>query len=38
MLTKAAFIWLKKYNNNRNIVKYYYNFKNQFYIWIYFKI
>ncbi len=34
MLTKAGFIRLKKCSN---IVKYYYNFKKPFYIWIYFK-
>ncbi len=27
LYTKAAFIWLKKYSKNSNIVKYYYNLK-----------
>lgn len=29
MLTKVAFIWLKKYSKNSNLVKYY-NLKEQF--------
>ncbi len=37
MLTKATFIWYK-YSKNSNILKYYYNFKQLFSIWMYFKI
>ncbi len=39
MFTKVAFIWsIQKYSKNSNIVKYYYNLKELFSIWIYFKM